>query len=445
MTEPIPDEEMKIHSDVTCTVCGCVCDDLRIRVSGNRLEHIEPSCTLASPWFERLMAAQEISVPAAKVEGQPVSLEAGIERAAEILRNSRAPLIWGLSRSSTEGQRAAVALAERLGANIDTTASVCHASSIMAIQVVGESTSSLGEIKNRSDLVIYWGANPVVSHPRHMERYSADPTSDWLPQGRKDRTLVVVDHSMHETAERADLFIPVSEGRDFEAIWTLRQLIRGETPATNAATGADIKALEDLAKRMQSCRYGVVFFGLGLARTHLGYLNVEALLKLVAELNDHTRFTARRLRVPGNVSGADSVLCWQTGYPFGVNLARDYPRYNPGEFTAGELLEREEVDACLFVGSQDVEELSPQAREHLHRVPVISLDPPHQPNSIESQVQFTTSINGVHAPGTIYRMDETPLPLKSFLTTDYPGDSEVLERILMALPKQGTASPCQQQ
>ena len=88
--------------------------------------------------------------------------------------DSRAPLIWGLSRSSTAGQRAAVLLAEQIGATIDTTASVCHGPSIMAIQQVGESTCSLGEVRNRADLVIFWGADPAESHPRHFERYSVD-------------------------------------------------------------------------------------------------------------------------------------------------------------------------------------------------------------------------------------------------------------------------------
>ena len=70
------------------------------------------------------------------------------------------------------------------------------------------------------------------------------------------------------------------------------------------------------------------------------------------DLNDFTRFTARRLRIPGDVTGADAVLCWLTGFPFAVNLARGYPRYNPGEYSANELLERGEVDACLLVGSE---------------------------------------------------------------------------------------------
>src|SRR5690606_3722392 len=86
-------------------------------------------------------------------------------------------------------------------------------------------------------------------------------------------------------------------------------------------------AVRELVDRMKACKYGAVFFGLGLAQTGVGHANVEALLSLVEELNAHTRFIARRLRIPGDVTGADLVLCWQTGFPFAVNLTRGYPRY----------------------------------------------------------------------------------------------------------------------
>src|SRR6185295_10579227 len=107
--------------------------------------------------------------------------------------------------------------------------------------------------------------------------------------------------------------------------------------------------LRALVEQMKSCRCGVVFFGLGLARTGHGHRNVEALLQLVRDLNAFSRFHARRMRIPGDVTGADNVLCWQTGFPFSVSLSRGYPRYNPGEYSANIVLERGEADACLFV------------------------------------------------------------------------------------------------
>ena len=191
---------------------------------------------------------------------------------------------------------------------------------------------------------------------------------------------------------------------------------------------------EQLAERMRTCRYGAVFFGLGLTRHGIAHANVEALLRLVTDLNAHTRFVARRMRIPGDVAGADSVLCWHTGYPFSVNLARGYPRYNPGEYTANQLLERSEVDAVLLVGSEGVAKLTPAARQTLANIPSIVLDYPTTECPWQPDVQFTTAIYGIHRPGTAYRMDEVPVPLQRILPSPLPADHEVLDAIRQALP-----------
>ena len=417
---------MKTFEHIACTVCACVCDDLRITTENGRITKAEGACRLAEPWY---LGQDQVRPPVAEIEGRPATLEAAVGRAADILRSASSPLIYGLSRSSTDGQRAAVSLAERVRGTIDTTASLCHAPSIMAMQEVGEVSCTLGEVKNRADLVIFWGANPVESHPRHFERYSLLPEGRFIPRGRADRTLVVVDVKPTATTEEADLFVRVEPGRDFEALTVLRKLIRGEAVEPSASMGAPLPVLNELARRMKSCRYGVVFFGLGLSMTGLGQHNVAALLLLVRDLNAHTRFCARRLRYPGDVTGADTVLAWHTGYPFSVNFFRGHPRFNPGEFSAQEMLERGEVDACLLVGSEGVGRFSKSAMDHLGRIPTIALDYPTVETFIPPTVRFTTAVYGVHQPGTAFRMDGIPIPLQSILPTHYPNDCDVLKRI----------------
>lgn len=462
-----------VVNDVACTVCGCVCDDLRLHVRDNRIERIENDCPLARPWFQAVQAAPP--QPIAQIQGQTAALDDAVQRAADLLGSAKSPLIYGLSRSSTDGQRAACALADFLGATIDTTASLCHAPSIMALQAVGESTCSLGEIRHRCDLIIYWGSDPLTSHPRHLERYSVDapgmfataernplrslhqpssssaddagngeadasgknaaaPSANGMNSGlRHGRTLVVVDVKPTATAHRADLFLQLRPGSDFDALWTLRALLRGIEPASETVGGLPLDALRDLVRRMKECRSGAVYFGRGLATRRAGHANVEALLRLVTDLNAHTRFYARRMRVYGDVAGADSVLCWQTGYPFSVNLARGFPRYSPGEYSADALLSRGEVDACLLVGSEGIEPLSLPAKEHLQRIPTIVLDYPHARSPIEPAVRFTTAIYGIHREGTAYRMDEIPIPLRRALDAPYPSDGEVLRAILRSV------------
>jgi formylmethanofuran dehydrogenase subunit B len=205
--------------------------------------------------------------------------------------------------------------------------------------------------------------------------------------------------------------------------------LRGIEPAPGTPTGAPLPLLVDLLDRMLRCRWGVVFFGFGLSRAPLGHRSVEALLRLVTELNGHTRFYVRRMRGSGDVAGADSVLAWQTGYPFSVNLARGYPRYNPGEYAGETVLARGEADACLLVGSYGVRRFSEAARAHLARIPTIVLDPLVTESALTPTIRFMTAIYGIHLPGTAYRMDEVPIPLRAVLPARHPSDAEVLDAI----------------
>ncbi len=431
----------RVIDDVACTACGCLCDDLTLTVADERIVRAERACSLAEPW---LLSQNKADRPVAEIEGRPASLEDALEAAAAILQRSDAPLIYGLSRSSTEAQRAAVELAERIGAVIDTTASLGHGPAILAVQAAGECTCTLGEIRNRADLVIYWGANPKVSHPRHMERYAVDPAGEFVPNGRSDRTVVVVDIEPTATSELADVFIQVKPGRDFDVLWALRGIIRGREPRNLANLGASPDAVIDLAARMKSCRFGAAFIGFGLSRSRMGHRSVEALLRLATDLNRHTRFYVRRLRGSSNVAGADSVLAWQTGFPFSVSLARDYPRYNPGEFSAHEMLQRGDADACLLVGSYGARRFTPDAQRRLCQLPTIVLDPVVEIQDFRPTVLFRTGVYGIHFQGTAYRMDEVPIPLRHCLPPRGPFDAEILQQLLLCAGHQIRDRPLSQ-
>jgi formylmethanofuran dehydrogenase subunit B len=127
------------------------------------------------------------------------------------------------------------------------------------------------------------------------------------------------------------------------------------------------------------------------------------------------------------------VLTWQTGFPFAVNFATGYPRFDPQKYATEGLLERGEVDACVLVGSQAVQTLSQAAQANLKKIPTISLDYPNADPGLSATMQFTTAIYGIHVAGTAYRMDGISIPLRKLLPTEYPSDDEVLDRIAARL------------
>lgn len=420
---------MQIDNAV-CAFCGCVCDDISVTVEDGHITRAKGACVLGRAWF--LGHAEPGERPAALVDGEPADLDQALDTAAHLLAQARYPLIYGLSSTTCEAQRQAVALAEILGGCIDCCTSVCHGPSGMALQGVGEPTCTLGEVKNRADLIVYWGSNPAESHPRHMTRYAVTPKGMFVPNGRKDRTVVLVDVRPTPSARAADIFLQVKPGKDFELLWALRALVSDRTleEASLAGTGLTLAELIDLAERMKSCKFGVLFVGQGLTQTRGKHLNTSAAFLLARDLNGVTKFALVPMRGHGNVTGVDSVMAWQTGYPFGVNFSRGYPRFNPGEFTVVDVLSRGEVDAALIVASDPVASLPQSVGQRLAEMPTVALDTQESETTRVARVAFTTATGGIGAEGTIYRMDNVPLHLPKLTPSPYPSDEEVLSRLL---------------
>ncbi len=417
--------------NATCTFCGCVCDDMDLTVDMDekRITKAKNACVLGRAWFAK--HGLEEGRPYALIEGREASTAEAVEEAAQILAAARFPIIYGLSDTTIEAQQQAVAIGDMIRGNIDTTTSVCHGPSGIAFEGVGESTMTLGEIKNRADLVIFWGGNPGESHPRLFSRYAVTAKGLYVPKGKKDRTIVLVDVRRTPSAPVADIFVQVKPGRDFEMLWALRALVKGRgiDPAIERSTGVSLATLEDLAQRMKNCRYGVLFFGMGLTMTRGRHFNSGALLALAADLNEYTHFVAKPVRGHGNVTGADNVVSWQTGYPFGVNFSRGYPRFNPGEFTTVDVLSRQEADAALIIASDPASNFPHAAINHLHNIPVIALDPKPTVTTQLARVAFTTATYGINVSGTVYRMDDVPITLRPAFDSPYPSDEEVLSQI----------------
>jgi formylmethanofuran dehydrogenase subunit B len=301
----------------------------------------------------------------------------------------------------------------------------------------GKVSCTLGEIKNRADFIVYWGGNPAECHPRHFTKYTLTQKGKFVPRGRKDRTMVLVDIRETPSAKAADIFLQIRPGKDFELLTSLRALIKNQRVDKNLAeeTGLSLEQLHEFADQMKRARFGVIFFGMGLSMTRGKHMNSAGIMTLVAELNAFTKFVCMPMRGHGNVAGADMVMRWTTGYPFGINFSRGYPRFNPGEFSTVDLLVRGDVDAALVLGADPGATMPQPGINHLARIPTIVLDPKVTQTSRLARVHITTAVTGISAPGTAYRMDEVPLPLRPALKSPYPTDETVIRRIHEAVAK----------
>lgn len=417
--------------NVICTVCGCCCDDLIVEVEDAHVKSVKNACALS---MSKLMDRQErLCSPMVRENGilREVSLKEALDRAAQILSEARYPLLWGWSLTSNEAVSLGVELAEILGGVIDNNSSICHGPGIIGVHDIGVSSSTLGEVKNRADLIIYWGSNPVHAHPRHMTRYTAMARGRFR-KSRNERTLIVVDVRRTDTAKLADLYIKLKPNSDYEFLSALRAAVRGEEIEQEEIAGVPLEKIEEMAELMIGCEFGALFYGVGLTMSLGKSRNIDAALSLVRDLNSKTKFTIIPMRGHFNVTGANEVTTWLSGYPFGVDYSHGYPYYNPGDTTAVDILRRDECDAVLVVASDPAAHFPASLIRKLLEMPVITIDP-HRSATVEiSEVAIPTAILGVEASGTIYRMDGVPLEAKRLVDppSGLKSDVEILASLL---------------
>jgi formylmethanofuran dehydrogenase subunit B len=420
---------MVVYSDVVCPFCGCLCDDLEVTVEGNEIVGTKNACAVSHSKF---MNHGENRIMQPTVEGKTVTLMEAVEAAAGVLAKARRPLVYGLSSTECVAIGKAVELAELVGGVVDNTSSVCHGPTVLALQSVGEAKTTLGEVKNRADLVIFWGSNPTEAHLRHIIRYSVMPKGMYTPEGRKSRYIVAVDVRKTRMARVADQFLKIQPNSDFELLLALRAAVRGGKIQAENVAGIPKQQIVELAGRMKGAKMGIIFFGLGLTQSDGKHMNVDAAVGLVAELNHHTKFLLTPMRGHYNVAGANTVTTWQTGYPYAVDFSRGYPRYNPGEYTSVDLLAIGEADAAVIIASDPAATFPARAAKHLEKIPVVTLDQKVTPTTMVSKIVIPVATAGVEAEGTAYRMDGVPIRLKK-VVEPHEGvisDSEVLEMII---------------
>lgn len=338
-----------------------------------------PECRLGAAWFSARMY-EAPDAPAATIDGEPVELESALTRAAELLRGARRPLVHGFEHATIEDARAAVALADRLGAVI--------ATGSVAWTWRGASTATLGEIRDRSEVVVVWREDPETTHPRLLERLGFGSGS------RSGRLLMVIDDRDTRTTQRADLGLVWTRERDLQALVTLHLFANN----TSGADGAFDMPLRDLVERVRRVRHATFVYGAGLTGGAGGQRRALALHELVRTLCRERHVVTLELPSAPGIRSADEVLAWQSGYGGRVDFAGGHP-----ELATDPL---DDVDVTLLV------------------------EPAPAGGIVAGPVWIRTAAAGVTSGGTAHRLDGVPLALQAPAPSDAPTAAAVLGRLL---------------
>ncbi|MHC2068332.1 hypothetical protein ACYFX5_12780 [Bremerella sp. T1] len=424
-------EALELHHDVPCPGCGCLCDDLTLEVSNGNVTSIKPACAKAARYFQQPIVAKD----ACRIDGEQATWEEAVTKAADILRHAKAPLFFGLGESTSETVRRVIDLADRVGGVVDASHPTFYDPTGRILQSTGMVTCSLGEIRHRADMVIFWGCDPKTTHERHWQRYSVEPTGRFVPGGRSDRHVVGMGSANATTAE-CDEFIPLDSEHQVAALHHLVALAQKKpfnSSVIENQLGELTPALAKLHEQIQQSKYFVFVLGETFLQRDHGRVSLELLSQYVRPLHEQTRGAVTILRPGPNWVGAGGVVASRTGYPGSASLLQGLPQFDPDNFSAVNLLAQKRVDAAFLLAGEWLEKLPSDARQTLQSIPHVILGHRESGATPAEGVFLPIARPALNSSGTMSRMDDMPLPVREIVSTDLPTAGQTVQAILERL------------
>lgn len=426
------DEEVK---NCSCSYCGNNCDDITYLLKNNEIVGVRHACRIGASKIINDNDQRLLNPLIRNDEGilEETTWDTALDETARLLFNSVRPVMYGWGETSVEAIKKGIKIAEFTGSVIDNQSTICHGSSIQAFQNVGHPVMTLGEVKNRADVIVYIGTNPMDDHPRHLSRYTTFPEGFFRQNGRKDRIVITLDPKYTNTAKVSDEWVQFNMNEDYLLFNALRVLLNNGKLEEDEIAGVSIEQLEKLINIMKNAEYGALFFGLGVSQTLAKQKNVDILIQLVEDLNKYSKWSMLPMRGFFNVSGFNIALTSETGYPYGVDFSRGYPRFMVGETTTIDLLNRREPDFFMAISADPGVQFPGYSIQHLVNIPTIQIDTHWGPYTELSDIVLPSTRVGVETEGTAYRMDSIPLFMKKVI--DKPENCHSDEWILSELYK----------
>jgi formylmethanofuran dehydrogenase subunit B len=270
------------------------------------------------------------------IGGKPAALERALAEAAALLAASRSPLITGLG-ADIAGARAAIGLAERIGAVVDHMHADALLRDLAVLREAGMMLTTPNEARLRADTLLLVGPS--------LEK-DAPELSRWLGLGSSGDQRAIVRLCPGRGAKP----IPgeTHVGRDPAQLPPVLAALRARIAGRPAGkTGVAAKAIADLATRLGAARFGVAVW----SARDLDPLAIEMLCGIVADLNARTRLAGFSIAPGDNAVGVLQACGWMTGFPMRTSFGRGDPEHDTWRFDGARMVAASETDCVLWVSA----------------------------------------------------------------------------------------------
>ena len=371
------------------------------------------------------------------VKGKAVSLAEALRQSAALIRDAQAPLYAGLA-ADIEGVKAFLQLADDTGGIVDHASSEGYFRNARVVQTEGWVTTTIGEIRNRADLIIMAGTDGVGAAPRFFEKCVWTKSALFKPQPQ-DRRIIYIGRGLDRAAGvsptgRRPLHLPSRPDQLAEIFLALRALYEGRKMTAGRVAGVTKAALEEVLTHIRNASYPVIVWNAAELTGPAGDHVVEAINLLIKKINLEQRCAGFPISGTDNIQGAAQAATWQSGYPLRVSFASGKPHHDADAYATKTLLARGETDCLVWVSTFDTHLAPPSG----HTVPLILIGRPGLVGVRKSAVYLPVGIPGVDHIGSFTRGDSVAaLPLRKLRDTPLMSAAEMAYALAQALQTAG--------
>jgi len=341
-----------------------------------------------------------------------------------------------LTNASCEAQLKGIELAKRINGFIDSNSIICQGRILNASKKFGITLTTISEIINKADLLLFWGANPAESIPRLLNKVLFS-RGKFRMTGREIRTLIIIDPvktASFNTMGVRDVALQIDPNKDIELIRALKEecCLDGSIPPEGVA-GLDKDDMKRLLLNLSGAENGVVFVGQGLLKTQKDTNLIKELLELIEIINEKQQKGRISLVLMGghyNMAGFEHVALSNTGKNHSLQYVNG--ELIDSEDTIVSKINNEDFDCSIIIGTDPISHLPSSLARKLASKPIIVIDNRKSATSTIANVVLPSAITGIECTGLVYRLDHVPLELKKIINppSNVISDKDLLEKIL---------------
>ena len=408
------------HNNIVCPFCSLHCDDINLEINDRKISiknDLPKTCTNKYEIFN----FKENKISQSKILGKSVNSDEANIYCQNLINSSNETILVNHS-SDVNITREILGSASKINGIVDHANSDKFLKNVALYQRRGYMSTSLTEIKNKSDVILLFSNNVLHNYPRLIEKVLA--TANSFSVNPKDKKIFIIgnEKTNKKNYHIRDTRITFIDFDNKEALSFL-QFLKNKSKHPRVKNAKSKLLLESIDKsRYLSLLWSTSEF--------MKYKECDQIIYNISEFITSFNETKRAgcMSLAGNDGDVSHVqaLGWITGFPSRVKFTGNYFEYDKDTNNANKLINMNGCDLVIHINAISDKKLYLDKKQKN-----IIIGHPATKFNIEPDAFIPSSVPGIDSQGHVFRTDNVvSLPLSRIRIPFHKSVQEILRQII---------------